>query len=607
MNEPVTAELQDGVIWLWSTYRHKDQVKLVPGVRWDRERKQWRLPCTWAACKQLRGVFGAMLQVGPELSRWAADEYGLRVAPSVELRMATQLGEGWGPIILQPSLYPFQQAGVAFLTTAERCILADEMGTGKTVQAVVALRELHARGEEPFPALIVAPKSVKRTWLRELAKWCPEATVVTIDGGAVARRKAIAAGADVLVLNYETTWRHSRLAPYGNTALSDAEKEPKELNEIEFRTIIVDEAHRIKNPKAKQTRAVWWLGTRTSVRFRFALTGTPVAKAADDYWSILHLVDDKEFPAKTAFVDRYCLQTWNAWGGLEVIGIRPEMKTEFFDIIDPRMRRMPKDLVLPFLPPKLRSIREVEMTTKQRKAYQQMEDHMIAEVGEGFVAETLPVTKRLRLMQFASAYAELEPQLDGTDAVRLTFPSNKVEEFLEVLEELGDEPVVAFAQSRQLIELVAQKLTEQHVPFRMLVGGMTEDQREMATRDFQEGRARVMLGTIQAAGEGITLTRARHLVFLQRGDSMIGNVQAEDRVHRIGSEIHDTVHIIDIITPGTVEEQQVESLHVKFARLQEIVRDRLTLQAAAAAGDENAKIKLVELQQEEANIMGGDV
>jgi SNF2 family DNA or RNA helicase len=171
---------------------------------------------------------------------------------------------------------------------------------------------------------------------------------------------------------------------------------------------------------------------------------------------------------------------------------------------------------------------------------------------------------------------------------------------VEVLEELGNEPLVVFAQSRKLIMLAAQKLTDLRVSHRLLVGGLTVDEREVAVCDFQEGRARVILLT-SAGGEGITLTRASHMLFLQRSWSMLANKQAEDRVHRIGSEIHETVHIIDLIAPGTVEEGQIDSLHMKFERLQQIVRDKEILRAA----QDFAALQV--LEAEEAAIMGGDI
>lgn len=599
MQDAVRIEIDEvgqGPIWLFAEYRHKEQCKLVPGSRWDANRRQWRVPLSWAACKQLRGVFGDRLVVGPNLVLWAQAEVDRRVNPCLQLRHATD-GPG------DPGLFAFQRPGVQFLKTAEHALLADEMGTGKTVQVAVALRELAEAGEDPYPCLVVAPNSVKTSWRRELQKWVPGVDVQLISGGAVQRRKAIDAVTHVGVVNYESTWRNSRLAGYGSIRLTAAEKEPKELNDVAWRTVILDEAHRVKNPRAKQTRACWYLGHQSTVRFRWALTGTPLANAPDDLWALLHFLDPEEWPAKSAYVDRYCLQSWSPYGGLDVVGVRPEMKEEFYALLDPRMRRMPKELVLPFLPPKVRSVREAPMVPKQAKAYKQMSETMTAVLaedadGRDVVAATQPIVKAMRLMQFSSAFAELNEE----GKVRLSTPSNKVDALLEVLDELGPfESVVVFAQSRQLIELASFALAERRVSHGLIVGGMSDDQRDRSMLDFQEGRTRVILLTIQAGGEGITLTAARHAVFMQRSWSMLGNKQAEDRVHRIGSEQHDTIHLIDLIAPGTIEEEQVETLHAKFARLQEIVRDKETVRLA---GDAAA---LARLEAEENAIVQGDL
>lgn len=477
------------------------------------------------------------------------------------------------------TLYDFQRAGVAFLARARRAVLADTMGTGKTVQAIVALRLLHEElSEVTLPVLVICPNSMKLVWQREFNKWWPGLDVRAVHGGAVARRKIIDSGADVIIMNWEAIRLHSRLAPYGSVRLKDEEKVPKELNRVAWRTVIADEAHKLRDPKSKQTRACWWLARTAD--FRFALTGTPVTNAPDTMWSMLHFVDPANWPKKSAYIDRYCLSSFNAFGGLEIIGIRPEMQAEFFSILDPMMRRMPKDVVLKQLPPIVRQRRYLEMGTKQSKAYDEMLDGMLAKLEEGdaIIAPTV-LAQLTRLVQFSSSLA----CLDDAGDVRLSEPSNKLDAMMDDLDELGREPVVVFAQSRQLIELAAKRLDEAAskkganrslYTYRFVIGGQSELERQQHVDDFQAGRARIILVTIAAGGVGLTLTKARVAIFLQRSWSKVDNDQAEARIHRIGSEVHANVLYLDYVSEGTVEEHQLDVLLDKSHKFEEVVRDR---------------------------------
>jgi SNF2 family DNA or RNA helicase len=279
------------------------------------------------------------------------------------------------------------------------------------------------------------------------------------------------------------------------------------------------------------------------------------------------------------------LWSWNTFGGLDVIGVRPDTAEEFYSVVDPKMRRMPKALVLPHLPPKIGGIlndsgpvlRYAQMTSKQTAAYKQMAAGMLAELDSGdTVVATSPIAQLTRLLQFASSYAEI----DENGAVRLAAPSSKVDALVEILDEMGsDEPVVVFAHSKQLIMLAGQTLADMGVTHRFLVGDQTERERTQAIDDFQNGQARVILCTLAAGGVGVTLTRARVCVFLQRDFNLVNNVQAEARVHRIGSEQHDSVLIVDVVSEGTVDERVLELMRTKGERLEEVVRDRDTLRA----------------------------
>jgi SNF2 family DNA or RNA helicase len=596
-----------------TSYNDRELVKRIPGSRYDGERKLWTVPLTWPACVQLRGQFGVGLKIEQNLIEWATRERKSRIDQVLKVRdvvQPTELTQCY-----DTRLYPFQHTGVDFLGAAGSALLADEMGTGKTIQVLELLRHQHDHGqEEILPALIICPNSTKWNWHDETEKWFPDARPYVITGGLVARRKILKqAAADPLalvIINIEGVRGHSRLAPYGSVHLtrcvacsggdvtavteSRCEVHLKELNKMPFKTVVFDEAHRMKDPKSLQTRAAWAVAHQPSVDRRLALTGTPIANDPSDLWSVMHFLAPAEFPTRSKFIDLYCLQAWNAYGGLSIVGVNPDRRREFHDIIDPRFRRMTKELVRLQLPPKVRSTVTVEMSTKQAKAYREMESGLITRLEDGglMIAPTNLVAQT-RLLQLAASYCEIDDYdrvlKDGvlltnleTGHIRMCEPSPK----LDALEDIiagTDKRLVVCAESRQLIELASKRLTKSGVSHALITGKVDEWDRKEALKKLNEGRIKVLLFTIKAGGTGLNMTAADTIVFLQRSWSMVDNKQAEDRVHRIGSDIHETIQIIDIITAGTVEEALMRRYHEKLLRLDEITRDRERLRAAGVS------------------------
>jgi len=125
-----------------------------------------------------------------------------------------------------------------------------------------------------------------------------------------------------------------------------------------------------------------------------------------------------------------------------------------------------------------------------------------------------------------------------------------------------------------LIELLSAQLTKAKIPHGLITGAQNEDERQQAIDDFQSGRLRWFLFTAQAGGVGVTLTAARRLIMLQRPWSLVDWKQALDRVHRIGSEIHDSIVITDYVTEDTIEERVMEVLMTKADNFEQVVRDK---------------------------------
>lgn len=572
-----------------SLYRYTDAIKTCLATKFRTKDKKWYAPFTWPVVVSLTFEFSDKLVLTDRL-REAITAMQENVDQALALRESVD-ADGY------EDLYPHQRADVEFLATVKNGLLFNGMGSGKTRSAISTIQALFEQGEDVFPVLVVGPSATKYPWGKEIEEVWPGLTVTVVDGSAAKRRKQLETPSHIYIMNYEAVRGHSRLAPYGNIALkrcvecggqdpkikpSACQTHEKELNRIQFNSVILDEIHRIKDGKSQTTRAV--KAAISGAKFRIGMSGTPIANTPEDLWSILNAIDPRSFSSKSRFIDRYLVVSMNTWGGTEILGIKPDMVDEFFTIIDPISRRMPEEYVLAHLPPSVYTTREVEMGTKQAKAYKDMQKSMIAELDSGLVIVESPLIKSMRLLQFASSYAEMVPDEEsnlGTDdeepsfSLRLSEPSCKIDAIMEDIEngDFGDDSVVIFAVSRQLIEILSQAMEKKGIKHSMITGAQSSAQKNFAIEDFQNGTTKYCLATVAAAGTGITLTKARIAVFLQRPWSNINNKQAEARVRRIGSEIHDSILYIDYVTRDTIESKVFYSLDVKNSNLQEILRD----------------------------------
>lgn len=620
------------VIRLQTAWNHKQLVKQIPGSRWDANGKCWTLPVTWASLVTSRGVFKDDLTVGEKLTEWSWDYYNHHVAPALELRHALRPTGDDTYNLLQswktpngPNLYEFQQAGVQFMLRAECGLLGDEMGSGKTPQTLSVIRAHDELDGTGLPALVICPNSVKHHWGNRAVDWLPQATPYVIDGSAAVRRKLLKqAEGDptaLVIMNIESVRLFTRLAPYGSIRLircrecdpthgdetikaSRCEVHQKELNRFKFQTVVLDEAHRVKDPKAKQTRAIWHVGQQSTVRWRWALTGTPIANHPGDLWSVMHFVDPVEYPTRSTYQDRFCLMSWNAFGGMDVVGIRPDTREEFFKILDPRFRRMLKAIVLPQLPPKVREVRYADMSSAQAKAYAELATSLKTRLSDGqLLIATNQLVVKTRLMQFAAATVTVD-KVDPDDVtswnVSLRDPSPKLDVLEEVLEESGvtspgfeGAPILIAAEHLDMIKLISGRLEKLGVRHALITGEVAPIDRQRALEDLNARRIRALVFTGKAGGVGLDMSAADTLINVQRSWSLVDERQKEDRPHRVGAERHDSIRIVDIITRDTVEEDQVTRLHEKLTRLEEITRDR----AALIAHDPNADVSAFDLEE----------
>jgi SNF2 family DNA or RNA helicase len=519
--------------------RENPSMHRIPGSKYQGKKEEWNVPFNLFSCQQLRRVYGDLLEVEEEVFD-AARNAKARIARAKEIKTQPIIGEyGWQPIATQ------------FMNEFKTVILADDMGLGKSKETL----DTFGKG----PHLIITTNTMKYEWEKEVHKWGLDMPVQIFN----AKDKKQVYDEGITIINWEAIRSHSKLVSFGGKALSDKEKELKVLNQ-KWETVVLDEAHKAKDPTSKQTRAAWAIGL--TAEKRFALTGTPIANSPVDLWALLHFVDPLAWPSKTHFINRYCLSYTNHFKALEIEGLNPATEPELLELIEPYFIRRTKAQVGIKLPPLIYRDISVPLTTKQATAYKGMKKEMLTLLDSGVLLATDPLTQLGRLAQIASGLPVLDEEGNVT---ALSKPSSKLDKFKDIIENT-DEPILVFAHSRLLIDLVSEELKD--IPHGLIVGGQKPVERSGIITNFQNGELRFLLVSLQAGAEGMTLTNASTVVFLEKPWSQIQWLQAPGRVDRIG-QTADEVEIISLVAHGTVEELITPALAQKYHSLQQICRD----------------------------------
>lgn len=533
-----------------------------------------QLPASWPAVVQLAQTFGAAWRPGPALSAWVTDQVMRRSAPPAELTVAPPPG-------LTP--YPWQVEAACLIGAQGSALIFDEPGTGKTASTILGLVERAAAGHVCLPALVVCPAAVIDTWVDHVRDWAPRWRA-TAWRGSPAQRRRKAGTADVYVTSYETARRDA-----GST---DRRESP--LMALAAQTIVADEQHKLKAQASEQSRAVRRLAAKASGFI--GLSGTPITHHPGDLWPALQCLEPGAWPSRERWVQRYCITVQVDYAST-VLGLNEHTEPEFRTTLLGRHRRVAKADVLDQLPPKVYSVRTVDLPPTWRKVYDSMESDMLAQLPDGEELSVMGVLAQLtRLAQLASAPADVETTTEIVDedglqvekthtTVRLKAPSWKVDALLEVMAERPGAPVVAFAPSRQLIMLAGQAAAKAGLKVGYVVGGQTATERAGYIDAFQRGELDLICVTTGAGGVGLTLTAARTAVFLQRPYSLVEALQSEDRLHRIGAERHSSVEIIDIVARKTIDSRVRQILRERAGQLSDLVQDpRVVAELLGGAG-----------------------
>jgi SNF2 family DNA or RNA helicase len=404
--------------------------------------------------------------------------------------------------------------------------LADDMGLGKTATTLAHLLE------RPGPHLVVCPLSVVRNWSQEAARFTPKLDV-TIHHGA--NRKQT----DDSTLFGTDPERQLVITTYGLLP-----RDLEHLGDVEWSTVVLDEAQMVKNPNTKAARAVRQLRAGQ----KLALTGTPVENRLSELWSILDAVNPGLLGSLTKFRERFGTPI-ERHGDTDAAARLRHITQPFI------LRRTKADKrLLPDLPDKIEQIAYAKLTREQATLYQQVVDQLLAdaEQAKGMRRRGLVLAALMRLKQICN-----HPAHALGDGSRLAGRSGKLTRFDELVTELldADERALVFTQFREMGELLRTHIGEQfHFDPPFLHGGVTRNGRDRMVDAFQDGSGPpLLLVSLKAGGTGLNLTAASQVIHYDRWWNPAVEDQATDRAWRIGQ--HRTVNVHKLVCEGTVEER----------------------------------------------------
>lgn len=434
-------------------------------------------------------------------------------------------------------LRPYQLDGVRFLWRLGALglggCLADDMGLGKTLQMLAFLELLRVRGELlPLPALLVAPASLLANWREEAARFTPQLRFGVLHPAAL--------GAD--------SWRAFRRDPAGFLSRFDLAATTyqmvtrlPELAEMEFPAVIADEAQAIKNPGSRQSRAVRFLRGKR----RFALTGTPVENRLADLWSLFDFLNPGLLGNRARF---------------EEFRSRLEEKHDNYAplrrLVAPYiLRRLKSDRsVIRDLPDKSERTVFCRLTPAQAVLYSRAVEAMKRELDTADGVQRKGVVLKY-LTQFKQI-CNHPAQYTGTGEYDPA-GSGKFERLSELAELIAArrEKVLVFTQFREMIEPIAELLSRGFGRSGvMLHGGTPLTRRAELVEQFQrESGPPFFVLSLKAAGTGLNLTAASHVIHFDRWWNPAVENQATDRAYRIGQ--HRNVQVHKFLCGGTVEER----------------------------------------------------
>lgn len=436
------------------------------------------------------------------------------------------------PSTLQAELRDYQVEGFEWLARLAHwgvgACLADQMGLGKTLQALALILTHATKGA----TLIIAPTSVCMNWIDEAAKFAP--TLNPVEFSSKDRQETLdeLQPLDLFVCSY---------------GMLQQEEVAKMLAEVEWQTIVLDEAQAIKNMNTKRSQAAMKL----QAKFKLITTGTPIENHLGELWNLFRFINPGLLGSSDQFNQRFATP-------IERYQDKSKKK-QLKKLIQPFILRRTKTQVLEELPSRTEITLHVDMSQAETAFYEALRQKAIAKLADSDAAAG---TKHLQVLAeiMKLRRACCNSRLVMSDS---TLPSAKLELFGEVLQDLLENrhKALVFSQFVDHLHILRDYLEQNNIAYQYLDGSTPAKQRKVRVNKFQGGEGDVFLISLKAGGTGLNLTAADYVLHMDPWWNPAVEDQASDRAHRIGQKRPVTIY--RLVTKGTIEEKIVELHHQK--------------------------------------------
>lgn len=503
-----------------------------------------------------------------KMSEAAEDANLMRTAQS-KLRVTKVHSQ---PKCITATLRAYQLEGLNWLVKLHdngiNGILADEMGLGKTLQSISLMAYLRESRGIAGPHICIVPKSVCNNWIRELRKWCPAMRPVKLLGSKDERARVIKE--EILPLNFDVCV----------TSYEGVLKEKSTLCKIQWQYLMIDEAHRIKNPKSSLSKVVRLIPTQ----FRLLITGTPLQNNLNELWALLNFLLPDIFASEADF------ESWFSLGDADA---KENVVKKLHTVLRPFMLRRIKKDVEKDLPPKREVKLYIGMTEMQRLWYTKIlskDAHTLNSLGGPDRVQLLNILMQLRkVCNHPYLFEGAEPGPPFMDGPHLWENAGKLvllKKLLPKLQAQGSR-VLIFSQMTRMLDILEDYMRLSAYDYCRIDGSTSGDDRDSQMDVFNApGSPKfVFLLSTRAGGLGINLATADIVILYDSDWNPQVDLQAMDRAHRIGQT--KPVTVFRLVSEGTVEEKIIERADRKlFLDAAVIQQGRLAEQNSAMSKDD---------------------